>query len=405
MTPLNKQFPAAGVFSRLKITFDAALYRARELLRAASKMRGKVIDVQGSERHSGVTLRLRYIGSTHGFAYWMDKIYGEAFTILEEKPVLLLAARSAFDTAPAPVQLLLGDLPWPYYHLLRGSYLRMPGWILQKTRMAADWESVVGQFRKNTRTTDMRKVRKYQLTYRLTRDPGQLEQFHDEMFEPYTRRRFGNLINGDSRDEIIYFGVHEGKLLQILHLGRVVGGVVLSHWQNEMHFLWLGLPEALDSGLADAALSAIYLFSLQQAYTEGCQEMDFSLTRPLLNNGIYHYKRKWGARLVDDWPNAEFQWKIRHFDKPVTAFFAAHPMIVRDKGELTGKILVTSNQTPDTLRKLAEQSYSAGLARMQIFTAGNVRCAEDSLADLTYLEMIDLTDTANQAERFTGTVD
>jgi hypothetical protein len=80
-------------------------------------------------------------------------------------------------------------------------------------------------------------------------------------------------------------------------------------------------------------------------------------------------------------------------------------MIVRDKGELTGKILVTSNQTPDTLRKLAEQSYSAGLARMQIFTAGNVRCAEDSLADLTYLEMIDLTDTANQAERFTGTVD
>ncbi len=378
----------------LRARLDEALYRLRELLRAASKLRGRVIDVEGQERHSGATLKLRYIGSGHGFAYWMDRVYGANFRIAGERPLLLVAAGRAFRQAPPDIPLILGDLPWPWYRMLRGSFLRMPGWVLQKTRLSADWDEIVSRFRKNTRSTDLRRVRKYRLSYRLTCAQADLEHFHDALFEPYTRRRFGHLINGDTREEIIHFGTREGQLLQILDGQTVVGGVVLSACNGQMHFLWLGQPEGLESGLADAVHSAIYLFSLQQAHAEGCHEMDFSLTRPLLNNGIYHYKRKWGSRLVDDWPQAEFQWLARRLDEPVTAFFTNHPMVLREAGSLTGSIVCQDPATVAELRRLVEGCYSEGLARLRVLLRRGVLDPDwrKALSDLAAVEWDDLSD-------------
>ena len=58
-----------------------------------------------------------------------------------------------------------------------------------------------------------------------------------------------------------------------------VAGVVLSNGRTEMHFLWLGLPEGLERGLADTLEWNLSVF-LQHAHAQGCSEMDFSLTRP-----------------------------------------------------------------------------------------------------------------------------
>lgn len=351
----------------LRARLDAALYRFKELLRAASKARGICVDIEGNERFGGQPLRIRYMGSGHGLAYWLDQIFGESARELSRRRQPLWRIGPAEHNLPEGTDLLLCDLPWPYYHLHRSDCWRMPGWILQKTRLAPDWENVVAGFRKNTRSTDLRKVRKYGLSFQTTSDPDELAYFHDHLFEPYTRQRFGHLINGDTRDEVIHFGVNEGVLLKVMAGEQWVAGVVLSQWQDEMHFLWLGLPEGLERGLADAALSGIYLFSLQHAHAQGCSEMDFSLTRPLLSNGIYHYKRKWGARLIDDWPQAEFHWSFHSLSPAVRRFLAEHPMILRERGHLVAYHWLEGCHTNEALLQHAEQGYSEGLAAYRLF--------------------------------------
>ncbi|MBK8971425.1 MAG: hypothetical protein IPM37_08710 [Hahellaceae bacterium] len=383
----------------LRARLDAALYRLKELVRAASKARGICVDIHGPEKHSGTVLTLRYIGSGHGLNYWIDQIFGEPCKELARSHIPLWHLGRAAENPPSGTDLLLCDLPWPYYHLHRGVFWRMPGWILQKTRLAPVWEDVVAGFRKNTRSTDLRKVRKYGLSYRITSDPEQLALFHDTLFEPYTRQRFGHLINGDTREDIIHFGVHEGVLLQVMCGDDWVAGVVLSHWQDEMHFLWLGLPDGLERGLADAALSGIYLFSLQYAHAQGCADMDFSLTRPLISNGIYHYKRKWGARLIDDWPQAEFHWQFLTLSPAVRSFLAEHPMILREQGNLVAYHWAEGHTTPDTLLRLGEQGYSEGLAVYRMLLPEGLNTGEPGQPLPDWLRLHLLSETSSPLQR------
>ena len=69
-----------------------------------------------------------------------------------------------------------------------------------ENRLAPDWGKRGGWLSQNTRSTDLRKFRKYGISFQTTSDPDELAYFHDHLFEPYTRQRFGHLINGDTRD-------------------------------------------------------------------------------------------------------------------------------------------------------------------------------------------------------------
>ena len=53
------------------------------------------------------------------------------------------------------------------------SWLVIPQWIRQKYYVPDTWEEVLSKFRKNTKKTDLRKVRKYRFSYRITRDKNE----------------------------------------------------------------------------------------------------------------------------------------------------------------------------------------------------------------------------------------
>ena len=53
--------------------------------------------------------------------------------------------------------------------------------------------------------------------------------------------------------------------------------------------------------MLDAALSGLYFYTIRYAHAQGYRDLDLSYTAPLLNDGVYRYKRKWGAAVHDEW--------------------------------------------------------------------------------------------------------
>jgi lipid II:glycine glycyltransferase (peptidoglycan interpeptide bridge formation enzyme) len=139
-------------------------------------------------------------------------------------------------------------------------------------------------------------------------------------------RRFGRLALVAEREEAFPPGA---VLLQVTHGNRVVSAAVLSEWRNAMCCLSGGLAQGLEADLAEAAFAGLYYFSIQHAYTRGCREVNLSYTRPVLDDGIYWYKRKWGTSVHDVWRERELLLRPTGLLGGIQSFFVHHPLLIR----------------------------------------------------------------------------
>jgi len=361
--------PPAGPLRFVREEIEEWLYVLQERVGAARRVRWTARWLAGRERHTGAPLRVRYVGALETFDDLVARLYAD-YTIERQETGLLPGVARRFLGAPeSGIDLLVGDLPWPYYRLLPAhGALRVPGWIVQKLPLAETWDGVVAGFRRNTRATDLRKIRKHGIAARMTRSSAEIDHFYERLYLPYARRRFGPLALVDSHREIASYG-RRGGLLQVVSGQRVLAGVILFPWRATLHFLWIGLADDLEPALADAAQSGVYYFAIQQAYAGGSEELDLSYTRPLLDSVIYRYKRKWGAGVVDDWRLGEIRLRPLHLGPAVRSCFVHQPWIARSGGRLIGKILLDPETagSPEAIEDLVARYTSPGIGALHLY--------------------------------------
>jgi hypothetical protein len=357
-------------------SFMKKLARMVDRLRNAFTVKGEVAWLEGVERHSKLPMRVCYVGLTFYQTFWATQWFDGDFRKLGQRSVWLFALRKVMTMDDDTSDLLVADLPWPYYQLYAKHALQMPCWVIQKLSLQGSWEDVVARFRKNTRSTDLRKVRKYGLSYQVSREKAALDTFYHDMYLPYTAKRFGAIASFASHDEVCAYGLQPGAFLQIVHDGKAVAGVLVQASGETMGLLHFGMLDMADRGLADAVLSAIYVSAIGYAHASGCSEFSFSLTRPVLSDGIYRYKRKWGAEVRDGWQENAYLWQLRKLSPATLAFLVAYPMIIRTGDGLGAVICLTGPVEPEALLKLLGEYHSPGLHWIHVFSP----CADPLVA-------------------------
>jgi GNAT acetyltransferase-like protein len=292
--------------------------------------------------------------------------------------------------------------------LARENFLRLPPNISHKLDLPGDWSLVEQRFLKRKSTRDeIRKIEKYGLSYRATRDRAAAERFYDTMYMPYARRRHGELLDVDPREVVVKLGT-TGALLEVMHGERVIAGGVLQQIDRRMRFLWLGILDGLDPGLRDAAGASLYCFAIRHSIAAGCRELDLMYAPADLNNGIHRYKRKLGSRVSNDWPYGQLLVKVARLTPPVLTLFANMPIAAAGADNaLHARITVDQeNLSPDDVRRMASYYACEGLERLKIFSGRPLR--DDVLrmnyaaldAGLPALELHDLTRSADPAAEF-----
>ncbi len=134
--------------------------------------------------------------------------------------------------------------------------------------MDGSWDDVVARFRKNTRTTDLRKVRKYNLAYNIVTDDESIEYFYDNLYIPYLTRRFGEAFETVDHDWLTSVA-SDGGLLRILDGDRVIVGVVLHYDKDFLDWIWTGALTDEDVELENGAFSTLYFQSIKYAREKG----------------------------------------------------------------------------------------------------------------------------------------
>jgi hypothetical protein len=390
-----------GFVARVARGATSRFHSLRELIDATRDWNGIAMWITGSEKHSGEALSVFCFGSDEP-AQILSALFTD-YSVQRQERAPMWSLRSQFARAGASTDLMVGDVPWPYYLLLPDApFLHVPGWVAQRLALPERFETVIDGFRKKSKTTDLKKIRKHQLDFRVRHSRAEVEHFYDTMYVPFAQRRFGPLALVDTRADVVAAAAREG-LLQVVQGERVVGAGILSRFGASMHFLWLGLPEGLDDALMDGTMAALYYFTIVHAHALGCAEVYMGYTAPLLNGGVYQYKRKWGTSVHDEWLLDETVLRPMNFGAAVTSVLRREPLIVRQAAGLVGKVLVTDESlSASEVTGLASRFASRGLQSLKIFSTCPLaeEVTQSPYPSAAPVQLIDLSSSADPALDF-----
>ena len=148
-----------------------------------------------------------------------------------------------------------------------------------------------------------RKVGIYKYRSQLVNHTESVVRFYEEFYVPYIRARFGDAAHMRSLNELQRW-VGSGFLLKVLHEDSWICGMVCRVRKDELLLLALGhIPED-KYPLRLGAVSAAYYYLFEYALRHSLTVVDLLRSRPHADDGLYRYKRRWGARPeVDSWPH------------------------------------------------------------------------------------------------------
>lgn len=355
--------------TRIRAELQRRYYVCQEYLESAATRDAESLIVSGQEKQSGAPLRTLYFGSGNHRAYVLALLYDEYRVVRERRHLRAWQARRWLATDGGQADIVVADLPWPYDRLLGGSgFLEVPAWIDQSLQLPYRWDDLSGSLRGSAKGEDLRKVRKYGLTYRIVRDEKAVGRFYTEMYVPHVTSRFGAAAYVEPEWKIHYCAAN-GALMQILRDGEVVAGQVLYGDRDSLQFLWAGAQAALSVQQLQGAFPALFYYGLLYAFEHGYRCVDYCGSRPLLSDGVFQLKRRWGGAVSDGWSHDTLFIRPNDLGPANLAFLARCPLVARSGAGLVGKAMVGREAVRAEHVARADQSYAtAGLRAIRLYS-------------------------------------
>jgi hypothetical protein len=260
--------------------------------------------------------------------YWTSTLFAEApeERVVAEVPALGVAA--AAGRIGGAADLSLWQAPWPVYELARGP--RVPSWLPLWLATDRPFEEVISGERSGraARKNDVRRVEKLGVTVRVATDAESYETFRRDLYEPYVRQRFGELLVALPKHAFQHARRHGWLLVAELD-GRPVAGALIERWGRDPRVLVFGV-ETGGPIPAGVLLEACYYHSIRFAVERGFARLSLGTCRPVLTDGVLRYKRKWGARIGR--PSTWDAFLLRYRNTPAVRTVLTEAPLVLDRG-------------------------------------------------------------------------
>jgi hypothetical protein len=225
----------------------------------------------------------------------------------------------------------------------RGSVARrmlvMPYFVRQCVKLPPPDANLLATFKNSSTQNDLRKIHTGEFQYEITQDPAQLEFFYHHMYRPFILAR-----HGDSG--VIYpwenfkRSYDKMEILLIRQAGQLVAGSLNRQTDNCYNLHLLGILNADREVIKRGGISAVWWFSLTEAFQRGCATLNMECARPFLRDGVLVYKKKWGGRIVMDHREPEF-WLLPCHDRGrMSRFLEENPLICAQDGWLVSLIFL-----------------------------------------------------------------
>ncbi|MBU1191745.1 MAG: GNAT family N-acetyltransferase [Gammaproteobacteria bacterium] len=354
--------------------FDHYIGQAIYLIEQIFSKRFTCHVLTGPEKHSGAPLNILYIGEGNSLDYIKTLFFQGSPDNSVKSHYSLVQILLGVRPKLAGYDLRICEFTPRIMRLIRSpDSFKTPDWIEQIIPLAGSWEEVVARFRKNTRTTDLRKVRKYNFAHDIVTDEESIEYFYDNLYLPYLTQRFGGAFDVIDRDWLISVG-KEGGLLRILDGDRVIAGVIFFYGEGYLDWIWTGALTGADTAQENGAFSTLYYHSIQHAHDKGFPAIKLNNTRAFLNDGLHRYKRKWGAHIAK---SRSSEWELLldfNFHSRVTQhWLEASPFLTERDDGFYANIFCFSQCTSEELINHIQSLISPGIKAINIYSTQQLK--------------------------------
>jgi hypothetical protein len=304
----------------------------------------------GSRKEPGMTLLLAGGGMTSRFL--TEKLFPTkpGIRTLGRKPLWNIPS---MDRSQAHMTLVEADECYAPF-LTRRGFFAVPEWVLFTMDTSMPVEETLNKARKY-HANNLRLIRKHQYTYDVVQDVEKLRFFYDKMYLPYIEARFGQTTELASF-EFMEAILQRGELLLVRRGREYVSGMLIHSVPSTPLMCYLGVKNADKTLVKEGAVSALYLYSIFWAKERGYKRLDYGHCRPLLTDGLFWHKKKWGMRMRKSW--RKYKTLYLAFGTPhedLNAFLINNPMVTVDGQDLKGLLFLpdgdrSNNQMIDTVK-------------------------------------------------------
>ncbi len=329
--------------------------------RIARRLRLDICIVEGNEAVGGEPLSVFCAGAS---SYLLQLAFGDNRHKRYQRRVWLWNLRRAIREKGQGCALLLVTVRRPYLRLMRrGNSFVIPAWVRGEVAIP------LGPFvtKQESVKSDLRRIRKNQLEYVVTKDPKQFDDFYHHMYVPHITQAHGRSAF-IWRLEAMARKFEECELLLVRRKEQSIAGILISY-ANPTPRLWtLGVLNGDRKYLKEGAIAALVCFTFEHLARTGHRVADIGLTRPFLGDGGLRYKKKWGATIVGA-SSGCFVLEILSPTPGACAFLRSHPFIFCDRGALSGAIFVDSGwtSTPEELQRIHLRHSIPGIAKLRLY--------------------------------------
>ncbi len=296
--------------------------------------------VNGNANSPDLTLLIA--GKAVTFQFLLDRIYHSEPKAIREGKRLIWGIPSP---AKSQVNAILVEADRCFSRFLsQRGFVAIPEWVLFTMDISKPAEEILERWEKRA-GENIRKVRKHHYVYEAVCDHEKLHFFYHRMFLPYIRSRFG-------KSALVSFGYMEnlmqrGALLLVKRETEYVSGILISTATSIPMVAFLGVKDGRKDYVVKGAITALYYYTILWAKERGYTKLDFGHCRPILNDGLFLFKKRLGMRIHRSPRKHRALYisvdRLKPYHPYLEQFFINNPLIYEDKGQLKGALFVPGN--------------------------------------------------------------
>jgi len=341
--------------------------RARNLSR---KHRITVSVIEGMVRGTQDRMRILLLGGGTNGAYLSHLIFGDDYSEINRDTVWRWQMRGFISHQQADLLIAIkpGDAIARYLH--GRDVFEIPIWV----RGEVDFESAA-ECQKKSRNikTDLRRIRKNDLGYTVTRDPRLFDMFYHDMHVPHIKRVLKESAFLLQYEEIKK-NMNQAELLLITKDDKYIAGGIILYEKDGARAWTLGVKDGDPEYVKMGALSALFYYRIEYLRDKGFNRVHVGSSRGFLKNGALQYKKKWGMRLICE-RRGNFVIEVLKPSKAARVFLENNPFIQLRNNELYGMYFLEADKqySEDQLREIYKSSYIPGMKRLNLCHTSGAR--------------------------------
>ena len=338
--------------------YDGLPSEAREVLRPvvraffllkrvsifASQIRLPVYLLRGKEKWGGESLTTLYFGDERGLLFLSDLLYSADPGKENLGNIFIWRIESRLNSALPRADLIFVKMDGFFSRFLsRQGFISIPEWVLFMLDLSKPLPEVWKLSKNDALDSNLRKIRKHNYSYEMTRDPSKFDYFYHQMYLPYITKRYEKLaVLVGFRD--MERTLEKGQLILIKKGNDYVSGCVVKTDRDTVVNLYLGITEGNVEYLKAGALAALYYFIIFWAKEKGYKWLDFGHCRPFFKDGGFNHKKQWGMGIrISTRLRPVFGMKVCNFNHGARNLLEKNPFIFLDQRKLKGLILADQN--------------------------------------------------------------